>query len=160
VREDLLGSVVQRPHWSYESAPDTEIHLSPFDPQSPKPVTYTPGTDATSYFQLGTMASAVGAALGISIPYIQGLGVQNIQNWRIPLIRRLQQEMPRLGFTPQTPLDSTSPIVTFAHKDEARITQKLQAARVNVRVAPYWMRISPSIYNDMQDIDRLLDALS
>lgn len=160
VREDLLGSVVQRPHWSYESAPDTEIHLSPFDPQSPKPVTYTPGTDATSYFQLGTMASAVGAALGISIPYIQGLGVQNIQNWRIPLIRRLQQELPRLGFTPQTPLDSTSPIVTFAHKDEARITQKLQAARVNVRVAPYWMRISPSIYNDMQDIDRLLDALS
>ncbi|HEX4468938.1 MAG TPA: aminotransferase class V-fold PLP-dependent enzyme [Gemmatimonadaceae bacterium] len=160
VREDLLGSVVRRPHWSYESAPDTEIHLSPFDPQAPKPVTYTPGTDATSYFQLGTYAMAVGAALGTSIPYIQALGVQNIQNWRIPLLRRLQQELPRLGFTAQTPLDSTSPIVTFAHKDEGRITQKLQAARVNVRIAPYWMRISPSVYNDMQDVDRLLNALS
>jgi selenocysteine lyase/cysteine desulfurase len=103
---------------------------------------------------------AVGAALGTSIPYLEVLGVQNIQNWRIPLLHRLQQEMPRLGFTAQTPFDSTSPIVTFAHKDEARITKKLQAARVNVRIAPYWMRISPSVYNDMQDIDRLLNALS
>ena len=160
VREDLLGSVVRRPHWSYESAPDTEIHLSPFDPQAPKPVTYTPGTDATSYFQLGTYAMAVGTSLGTSIPYIQGLGVQDIQNWRLPLLRRLQQEMPRLGFTAQTPFDSTSPIVTFAHKDEARITKKLEAARVNVRIAPYWMRISPSVYNDMTDVDRLLNALS
>ncbi|HEY7236262.1 MAG TPA: aminotransferase class V-fold PLP-dependent enzyme [Gemmatimonadaceae bacterium] len=160
VREDLLGSVIHRPHWSYESAPDTEIHLSPFDPEWPKPVTYTPGTDATSYFQLGTTASAVTAALGVSIPYIQQLGVENILNWRVPLIRRLQQEMPRLGYVPQTPSDSTSPIVTFAHKDEARITKKLDAARVSIRVAPYWMRIAPSVYNDMNDIDHLLSALS
>jgi selenocysteine lyase/cysteine desulfurase len=49
--------------------------------------------------------------------------------------------------------------VTFAHKDEAGISRKLQQARVNVRVAPYWMRISPSVYNDMTDIERLLAAL-
>lgn len=73
---------------------------------------------------------------------------------------RLQQEMPRLGFTPQTPLDSTSPIVTFAHKDTTQIAERLNAARVNIRVAPYWVRIAPSVYNDMQDIDRLLSALS
>ena len=72
----------------------------------------------------------------------------------------MQKELPRLGFVPQTPLDSTSPIVTFAHKDAERINRKLQAARVNVRVAPYWMRIAPSVYNDMADIERLLQALS
>ncbi|HUQ79609.1 MAG TPA: aminotransferase class V-fold PLP-dependent enzyme [Gemmatimonadaceae bacterium] len=160
VREDLLGKVIQRPHWSYESAPDVGIHTSPFDPQYPKPVTYTPGTDATTYFQLGTMASAVGAALGESIPYIQQLGVENIQRYRQPMIDRLQKELPTLGFKPQTPLSNTSPIVTFAHKDEATINRKLQAARVNVRVADYWLRISPSVYNDMADIDRLLEALA
>jgi selenocysteine lyase/cysteine desulfurase len=161
VREALLGTVIRRPHWSYDSTNGTtDIHLSPLDPESPKVVSYVPGEDANSYFQLGTMASGVAAALAVSIPYIQSLGVENIQAWRQPMLRRLQEEMPRLGFVPQTPLDSTSPIVTFAHKDEARITKKLEAARVSVRVAPYWVRISPSVYNDMGDIDRLLDALS
>ncbi|HEX7780921.1 MAG TPA: aminotransferase class V-fold PLP-dependent enzyme [Vicinamibacterales bacterium] len=160
VREELLGRVVQRPHWSYESAPDAAIHLSPFDPQHPTPITWTPGTTAATYFQLGTMASAVAAALGVSIPYIQQLGVENIQRHRQPLIQRLQQELPRLGFTPQTPTDSTSPIVTFAVKDTREVSRKLQAARVNVRVADYWIRIAPSVYNDMQDVERLLAALA
>ena len=160
VRQELLGKVIHRTHWSYESAPDTDIHLSPFDPQSPTPVTWTPGTDATRYFQLGTMANGVAAALRVSLPYIQRLGVENIQAWRQPMLRKLQTELPRLGFTPQTPPESTSPIVTFAHKDAERINRKLQAAQVTVRVAPYWMRIAPSFYNDMHDVDRLLEALS
>jgi selenocysteine lyase/cysteine desulfurase len=160
VREDLLGKVIQRPHWSYESAEDTDIHLSPLDPLSPTPVTWTPGTTTSTYFQLGTMASGVAAALGVSIPYIQQLGVENIQRHRQPLINRLQQELPRLGFLPQTPLDSTSPIVTFAHRDAEGLTRKLEAAQVNVRVAPYWMRIAPSVYNDMNDVERLLEALA
>ena len=160
VKESLLGTVVRRPHWSYESAPDTNIHLSPFDPESPRPVTYTPGRDAGSYLRLGTVASGVAAALSVSLPYIQRLGVNAIERHRAPLIKRLQSEMPRLGFRAQTPADSTSPIVTFAHEDEAGITKKLERARVNVRVAKYWMRISPSIYNDMHDVDRLLEALA
>jgi selenocysteine lyase/cysteine desulfurase len=160
VREDLLGKVIQRTHWSYESAPDTDIHLSPYDPKSSTPVTWTPGTDASRYFQLGTMANGVAAALRVSLPYIQRLGVENIQAWRQPMLKKLQTELPRLGFKPQTPADSTSPIVTFAHKDAATISKKLQAANVAVRVAPYWMRIAPSIYNDMHDVDRLLEALS
>jgi selenocysteine lyase/cysteine desulfurase len=82
--------------------------------------------------------------------------------FRVPAAHapRLQQELPRLGFRPQTPLDSTSPIVTFAHKDAATISKKLEAARVNVRVADYWMRIAPSVYNDMHDVERLLEALA
>jgi selenocysteine lyase/cysteine desulfurase len=160
VREDLLGTVFPRLHWSYESAPDVEIHTSPLDPQSPTALTYTPGTDANTYTQLGTMALGVRAALAVSIPYIQSLGVDAIQRHRQPLLRRLQSELPRLGFTPQTPSDSTSPIVTFAHKDEATITKKLLSARVNVRIAPYWMRVSPSVYNDMADVERLVEALS
>jgi selenocysteine lyase/cysteine desulfurase len=160
VKQSLLDSVIQRPHWSYESAPDTSIHLSPFDPESPRAVTYTPGRDAGSFVRLGTVASSVAAALSVSLPYIQRLGVEAIEQHRMPLIKRLQSEMPRLGFRAQTPPESTSPIVTFAHNDEAGITTKLEKARVNVRVTPYWIRISPSVYNDMHDIDRLLEALS
>lgn len=160
VREELLGPVIQRPHWSYESTAGAEIHTSPFDPQYPTPVTWTPKNDAAGYFTLGTMALAVVSALGVSIPYIMQLGVENIQKYRQPMIDRLQKEMPRLGFKPQTPLGNTSPIVTFAHKDTTEIARKLDAARVNIRVAPYWVRIAPSVYNDMADIERLLAALS
>ena len=159
IREDLLDRFT-RPHWSYETASDTEIHLSPFDPLSPTAVTYTPGADASSLVQLGTTASAVAAALSVSIPYIQELGVENIQRHRQPLIDRLQVELPRLGFIPQTPIESTSPIVTFAHNDAERLRKKLSAARINVRVADYWMRVAPSIYNDMADVERLLEVLS
>ncbi len=160
VREELLGTVVRRTHWSYESAANTEIHQSPLDPQFPTSVTWTPGSDATRYFQLGTMANGVAAALRVSLPYIRRLGVENIQAWRQPMLRKLQTEMPRLGFAAQTPLDSTAPIVTFAHKDADTINQKLKTARVGVTVTPYYMRIAPSIYNDVHDIDRLLEALS
>ena len=160
VREELLGSLIQRTHWSYESAPNTEIHLSPLDPQFPTPVTWTPGHDATRYFQLGTMANGAAAALRVSLPYIQRLGVESIQSWRQPMLKKLQAEMPRLGFKAQTPSDSTSPIVTFAHQDAETITKKLRAARVAITVTPYYVRIAPSIYNDMHDVDRLLEALS
>lgn len=160
VREELLGTVVQRTHWSYESVGGAELHLSPYDPQHPEPVTWNPAANAAAYLQLGTMALSLGNALAVSLSYIQTLGVENIQRHRIPMLRRLQEEMPRLGFTPQTPLDSTSPIVTFAHRDTRRVAERLQAAKVNVRVAPYWVRIAPSVYNDMTDIDRLLEALS
>lgn len=160
VREQLLGRVIQRTHWSYDSAPDTEIHLSPLDPARATPLTYTPGADAASTFQLGTMALSVGAALGTSIPYLMRLGVENIQRWRQPMLEKLQAEMPRLGFLAQTPRGSTSPLVTFAHRDAEGIQKKLAKAGVTVRVADYWMRISPSVFNDMEDIDRLLEALA
>jgi len=160
VREDLLGSVIRRPHWSYRSATDVDIHLSPFDPDRSTPVTWRPRSDAAGYFELGTVANAVAAALSVSLPYIERLGVEAIERYRQPMLKRLQDEMPRLGFTPATPHDSTSPIVTFAHKDTRLIARRLDAAKVNVRVAPYWIRIAPSIYNDMHDIERLLEALA
>jgi selenocysteine lyase/cysteine desulfurase len=76
------------------------------------------------------------------------------------MLKKLQTEMPRLGFAAQTPPDSTSPIVTFAHKDPEAINKRLQAARIAVQVSPYYMRIAPSIYNDLHDVDRLLEALA
>ena len=161
VRRELLERLGgARPHWSYESTPDAAQHLSPFDPQYPTPVTWTPGRTAAHHVQLGTYAIGVSVALAAAIPYIRSLGVEAIQAHRVPLLRRLQQEMPRLGFRPQTPEDSTSPIVTFAHPDTRAIAARLEAARVNVRVAPTWVRISPSVYNDMADVERLLDALA
>jgi len=90
------------------------------------------------------------------------LGVERfvIEAWRQPLVRRLQEEMPRLGFTPATPADSTSPIVTFATRDGPAVQRTLQAANVTARVSPLRVRFSPSVYNDMKDVERVLEVLS
>jgi len=58
-----------------------------------------------------------------------------------------------------TLLDSTSPIVTFSRENAGQLAPKLKAARVDIAVSPHRIRISPSVYNDQSDIDRLLDVL-
>jgi selenocysteine lyase/cysteine desulfurase len=100
------------------------------------------------------------AALGFSLPYIRKLGVEAIETYRQPLLARLRQEMPRLGFEPITPSGTKSALITFIVKDHRPVLELLKKATINVRLGAHFMRISPSIYNDMQDIERLLEALS
>jgi selenocysteine lyase/cysteine desulfurase len=120
---------------------------------------------ATGVFESGTLAGSVAmnvALLSASLSYIKALGVANIQAHRLPLIRKLQQEVPRLGFTPVTPPESTAGVVTFAKTGvgQSDLPKRLQAAKVNVRLSTNWMRLSPSVYNDMQDVERFLEVLS
>jgi selenocysteine lyase/cysteine desulfurase len=98
--------------------------------------------------------------LAQSLPYIRRLGVENIRAHRQPFLKRLHQEMPRLGFDPITPPESTSALISFAVKDYKSVQQRLQNANVNARVSQRYIRISPSVFNDMADIEKLLQALS
>ena len=68
--------------------------------------------------------------------------------------------MPRLGFGLLTPPESTSAIISFTMKNRANVIERLQKANVNVRVAEDFLRVSPSLFNDMSDIEKLLEALS
>ena len=76
------------------------------------------------------------------------------------MLKRLQAEMPRLGFQPLTPPESTSALVSFAVKDYKAVRERVQKAGVNVRVSQRYIRISPSVFNHMKDIDKLLEALA
>ncbi len=53
-----------------------------------------------------------------------------------------------------------TPIVTFLVEDEERPRAKLAKASVAAKVKWNQMRVSPSIFNRQEDIDRLLEALS
>ena len=158
-RSELLDTVFTRPQWGYHSATDVDVHYPPFDP-GPTPIGWTLKNDAAGHFEVGSHALGSLAALGAALPYVRQLGVDKIEAWRQPLLRKLESEMPRRGFTPASPAGSTSPIMTFAARDTTRAQQQLERARVNVRVAPYWLRFSPSVFNDMADVDRALEALS
>lgn len=164
-REEVWDKVT-RPVVSYYQAASAETNYPPHLPVGAyEPVTYEFSRNAAGLFEMGSLTGSaeVGVALlASSLVYVQALGPANIQAHRLPLIARLQQEMPRLGFAAVTPAGATSGIVTFARKGllESDVPKRLAEARINVRVAANWMRISPSVYNDMADIERLLEALS
>jgi selenocysteine lyase/cysteine desulfurase len=164
VREGVLDKI-QRPVVGYYQAPDLEAHYPPNLPAGEyKPIEYDLTRTATALFEMGSLVGSTEvnvALLAASLNYIKSLGVANIQAYRKPLIEKLQREVPRFGFLPVTPPESTGGIVTFAKTDliQSDIPQKLQAAKVNVRLSRHWMRISPSVYNDMNDIDHFLEAL-
>ena len=161
-RDDLLDRI-RRPLVGYYQAATMTGHEPPFDSAGETaPVAWTFLRDATGHFEAGSIAGALGAGLAASLAYVKELGVANIQSYRKPLIQKLRAEIPRLGFTCVTPPESTASIITFARKGLAasNVPAKLARARVDVRLGDSWMRVSPSIYNDMADVDRLLEALS
>jgi selenocysteine lyase/cysteine desulfurase len=158
-REDLLGKI-RRPQYGYHSAHRMDTHFLPFDTPADTPFTWELGSDASAHFESGSNAYGPMSALGFSLPYIRAIGVSAIEAHRQPLLERLRQEMPRLGFDAITPKGTKSALITFTVKERPPVLARLQKANVNVRLGAHFLRVSPSIYNDMRDIDRLLEALS
>jgi selenocysteine lyase/cysteine desulfurase len=110
-REDLLDRVIQRTQVGYYSG-SVDTHDSPLDPEhATTPVAWKLGRDASNHFEAGSIGgNAAGAfAYSASLSYIQELGVANIQSHRQPLLRRLEQDIPKLGYPLLTPPGSTSP---------------------------------------------------
>ena len=160
VREPLLDTVIKRSEYGYQQA-DTVMHYLPSDPPASAPVTWTMNGDARAHFQVGTYGQGALNALAESLGYLQRIGVHRIHAHRQPLLRRLHDELPRLGFTSITPSGTTSAIASFTARDaEKRFGPRLKQANVSVTLGGDRMRVSPSIYNDLRDIDRLLQALS
>ena len=158
-KKSLLGAIA-RPQWGYHSVTAVDTHFLPGDPPADTFLTWTAGSSASEHFEVGSDALGALAALSVSVPYLRWLGVERIQAWRQPMLAKLHQELPRMGYPALTPPESTSPIATFSVKDGKDVQQKLVRARVNARVAPNYVRFSPSVFNDLHDIDRALEALS
>jgi selenocysteine lyase/cysteine desulfurase len=159
VRADRLADL-PRPWLGYEQMSGMQSHYLPFDPPGERPADFRLRPDAVGHFAMGTIANACLVHLDYSLDYLLRVGVANIQAHRQPLLDRLQAELPRLGFKPMTPAGARAPLVAFARKDARALDPKLTRARVRILVAANRIRVSPSVFNDMADIDRLLEALA
>ena len=165
-REEVLPKI-QRPVVGYYQAPNLDANYPPYLPAGEyRPVDYSYGPPtAASMFEMGTLTGSTMtnlALLASSLAYVKALGVANIQAHRLPMIRRLQQEVPRLGYTAVTPPNATGGNVSFAKAGlgDGDLPKRFAAAKVNVRLGRDWMRLSPSVYNDMGDVERFLAALA
>jgi selenocysteine lyase/cysteine desulfurase len=161
VRPDRLDRLT-RPHVGWRQLRQYEGHVLPYEPAGPVLGTYqlAPNT-ASGLFEVGTPAWAALACVAGSLDYIASIGVDAIAHYRQPLLQALQSKLPPLGFTALTPLDSRSPVVAFACKDaQLRFAARLRAEKIRISVYENRLRISPSVYNTMDDVDRLVKALS
>jgi selenocysteine lyase/cysteine desulfurase len=160
VREDLMDRVIRRSDCSYYQAATVTSHFLLYDEPGISPLTYELSHNAAGHFEVSTLGYAARAALGKSLPYIGSLGVANIESYRQPMLQRLHKEMPALGFEPMTPPESKSALISFACKDVTLYADRLKKANVNVRLGPHFIRLSPSVFNDMSDIERFLEAVA
>lgn len=163
IRQDLIGTF-PRTQWSFRQFTDFEYHAFPWDGPGKFPASYKQKHDAAGLFETGTYANPVIAGLSYLLPWIAALGVKNIQAHTQTLTGRLQKELPRLGFEAITPAESWSSIVSFQVRDVAKAEAKLKRRKVDVSLSagPMGagrMRVSPSVYNTMGDVEALLEAL-
>jgi selenocysteine lyase/cysteine desulfurase len=159
VRPDRLTEL-KRTAVGWRSLASNHSHAYPFDPPGPALGDWTMRNDAAGMFEVSTPSWVSLAMLVASIDYVTGIGVANIAAHRKPLIARLREELPKRGFAPMTAPETEGPIITFAYLDaQKKLEPALKAANIKVTLGDNRIRISPSVYNDMGDIERLLQVL-
>jgi selenocysteine lyase/cysteine desulfurase len=151
-----------RPWWGYHQVGGRFItHVFPYDDPSADVATYGYDQGATGRFGMGTTSWTVPVQLDYSLGLIEQLGgPAAIQAWRQPLVDTVQKELRARGYEPLTPEGSRTPLVAFALKDaRKKLPDLLNKANVRITVSQHRFRPSISVFNDMNDIDRLLAAL-
>ncbi|MGH9718635.1 MAG: aminotransferase class V-fold PLP-dependent enzyme [Bryobacteraceae bacterium] len=88
------------------------------------------------------------------------LGVDNMYAYTKVMCDRLKKELPALGYKLITPMEARSSLVVVQAKNLKSTHENLQKAGIQVTTAgENRIRISPAVYNNMDDINRLLSAL-
>jgi selenocysteine lyase/cysteine desulfurase len=159
VRADLQGTIVNPTQhaggvsFNYEPWTDT--------PDTTRPrVTFQP-TEGPSQYEVSYPSYEGAICAQESLRYIERLGVENIRAHARELTDRLQEELPRLGYRSITPRNNDSPILSFLSPDPSDTVARCRQAGVHVAMRfGNKLRLSPSVYNNQQDVDRLLQALA
>ena len=123
-------------------------------------LTWEPLPGAAMY-ETGAIAVVLAAGVSAGIDYVRGLGIDKIRSHARLLTDRLQAELPPLGYLPLTPRGTETPIVAFGLKDGAATSRTLQAGKIVGTVVgnENRLRLSVSVFNTHDDIDRVVDVL-
>lgn len=163
VRKDLQGTAIKQTRYGLRALKG--LRGREFDVRK----------DASIYEGTTSIPNLPGICAYEGLKYITKLGIDNIRAHAKPLTDRLQKEMPALGYSPITPPDSPSPIVSFLLPDPDATKARLDKAFGEQVVSlSRWrktndkgeteivngIRIAVSVYNNDEDIDQFLNALS
>lgn len=159
VREDLQGTVVRDlcypgyVHFNYAPwVPERDAALEEMPYIAPKSANrYEPGNiNFTAY-----------AGHYESLKRMLALGIGNMYAHSKAMCDRLKKELPGMGHKVITPPDAASPLAVVQVKDLKGVMDRMKKADIQVTSAgKNRIRISPAVYNNMEDIDRLLAAMA
>ncbi|HUQ91691.1 MAG TPA: aminotransferase class V-fold PLP-dependent enzyme [Bryobacteraceae bacterium] len=159
VKEECQGSAVK--DLSYPGY--VHFNYAPWVPQkdpAAEEFPYIPQDDAGRY-EPGNVSYVAYAGHSEALKRILAVGVNNIYAYTKAMCDRLKKELPSLGYKLITPMDAASSIVVVQAKDLKATAAKLRKANIQVTTTgANRVRISPALYNNMEDITRLLSALA
>lgn len=139
VREDLQGAVL-KPKW--------------FGGRSAGP--------GAARYEVATWSHIGCVTQHAALQYIHRLGVANILAHTQTLVEKLRRELPPLGYACITPPGTRSPIISFRVPDAAATRARLRKAGVVVTLRGEGvgqMRVSPAVFNNLADVERLIEAV-
>ncbi|MFZ2996123.1 aminotransferase class V-fold PLP-dependent enzyme [Sphingobium sp.] len=137
-----------------------QTHVFPMDPPGGAPTSYVVRPGTLGHFGTGTYAQGIAGALDHSLDRIAALGVPAIQAHAQSLIGELCEGLRAKGYAIITPPGTTTPLLTaLLPNARALLTDPLAKAQVRLSLHDHHFRISPSIFNDGRDVERLLNAL-
>jgi len=136
-----------------------QTHLYPFDePGSPAYTSVSAG-GIGSIFNGSFPPRMIEAGVEVSLDWLLETGAETLEAHRQPMMQALQTRFRELGHRPYTPENSTSSLVSFIMKDATALDEKLRQAGITIATYGDRFRISPSFFNDMNDIDRVIDVI-
>ena len=110
-------------------------------------------------FEYATLAFGAVYQLGAALTYLEQIGVLRIEAHVTMLARRLRQGLLDRQLDVLTPEGTRSPIVAFRNPGDpaaARKTVEAAGAQVSFRENGTQIRVSPALFNTVEEIDRFL----
>jgi selenocysteine lyase/cysteine desulfurase len=118
--------------------------------------------ETAARFEAGTMAYGCALGLAKSVTYLNSIGIDEILHHNRAIADRIGEEMAALGGEMASPMaeEERSSIIAirFPGKDAATISALINAQNVVVSERGGVIRISPHLYNDENDIDKVVEA--
>lgn len=97
------------------------------------------------------------AQLGASLSYLERVGIRRIEQHTVALAQQLHAGLVKQGYKLFTPHGNRSSIVTFyITKPMADWRAALDPAKIDVTIRNGQVRVSPALFNNADEIDRLL----
>jgi selenocysteine lyase/cysteine desulfurase len=146
-----------------ETKPQAIGWLSVEDPYGDRNSEINLRKDAAARAELGCPHFAGIFALGASVDFFTGVGVANIQERALLMNRILTDRLVEAGLRVLSPLGSEncrSAETLVRIENPAQVVAKLAEQNVIVTEKPEGIRVATDFFNNEQDIERLVEALS
>jgi selenocysteine lyase/cysteine desulfurase len=97
--------------------------------------------------------------LQASLAYLENVGVARIEEHTVGMALRLYEGLAKQGYKMFTPPGNRSSIVTFyCGKPLDEFRSAFRAAKIDVTIRNGQVRISPALFNNIDEIDRCLEV--